>query len=158
MCISFTCLVTGVLAQLFPAMDSSAWRNVTRWLSSHLTNTKLAWPFWDSWANEYAESADDAVHKAFMNLLVEQCTSALSAQRLQSALPESIHCAIVSDFTPACTEMFSADAVADSPLAGVARALLEKIDDRVDPDDLQEWLEEPHDGVDDALQVRRNVY
>lgn len=144
--------VTGVLAQLFPAMDTSAWRAVTRWLSCHLTNSKLAWPYWDYWASEYSEAPTDGVHKAFMKLLVEQCSRAIPAQKLRAALPASLHDAIIEDFAPAASDMFG-DSGGGS-LAAVAKAVLQKVDSREDPDDLQEWLEEAHEGIDDALQVR----
>jgi hypothetical protein len=137
------------LAQLFPAMDASAWRNVTRWLSSHLTNSKLAWPFWDYWTSDYTAAEPDAVHRAFMGLLVEQCARAVSALRLRSALPEGVHGAIVGEYAPVAEGMFSQG---DAPLALVAQELLRRVEAREDPDDLQEWLEEEHEGVDDALQ------
>lgn len=149
--------VTGVLAQLFPAMDSTSWRNITAWMSSHLANTKLAWPFWDYWSEEYAGSAEDSVHRAFIRLLVEQCSRALPAQRLRIALPDAIHKAILEDFSPA-DELFTDAVDIDDPFVTVAKNVYQKIESREDPDELQEWLEETHDGVDDALQVPISVF
>ena len=145
--------VTGVLVQLFPAMDTSAWRGIALWLSSHLTNTKLAWPYWEHWGTEYASCESDSVHRAFMTDLVQHCERAVSSDRLRSALPASLHDAIHGEFSPELGDLFASTADTSEPLVGVAHALLQKIDTREDPDDLQEWLEDSHDGVDDALQV-----
>ena len=132
-------------------MDTSAWRCVTRWLSSHLTNTKLAWPYWDYWANDYADAAPDSVHVSFINLLIEHCSRAVPAQRLKNALPSAIQGAILDEFSPNLDSVFNTNDSTD-PLSRVAKSLLQKIESREDPDDLQEWLEESHEGVDDALQ------
>ena len=89
-----------------------------------------------------------------MNLLVEQCTRAVSSQRLETALPAGIHSAILCEYSPVCGDLFSTDVdVSSNPIASIAHSVLKKVEEREDPDDLQEWLEETHEGVDDVLQV-----
>jgi hypothetical protein len=140
------------LVQLIPAMDSSAWRSVAGWLSAHLSNTKLAWPYWDYWCSEYASSGEDSVHRSFMALLVEQCTLASLPERLRNALPTSVHGAVPPSFSFAVPGVFSS--ASDDPLAPLAAELKERIEKREDADEVEEWLSEGHAGVDDTLQVQ----
>jgi hypothetical protein len=40
---------------MLPEMDYSSAKELARWLAYHLTNTKMAWPYWDHWAGEAAD-------------------------------------------------------------------------------------------------------
>ena len=138
--------------QLVPAMDTSAWRSVAGWLSAHLSNTKLAWPYWDYWCSEYASSPPGSVQRSFMALLIEQCTLASTPDRLRNALPTSVHEAVPPQFSFAVPRAFTSPS--DDPLSVVAAELKERVDRRDDADDVEEWLVEGHAGVDDTLQVQ----
>ena len=69
------------LYQLAPAMDTSAWKAITTWLSYHLANFKLSWPYWQYWSEEY--TSDDGstagaaqtndVSKVFIQDVVDKC-------------------------------------------------------------------------------------
>lgn len=141
--------VTGVLAQMLPAMDTSSVRTVAAWLSAHLDNTKLAWPYWDYWCNDYVNATKDAAHRNFINLILDHCTRSCSHKKMVSALPVSVHSAIPVDFVPASGDLLTSS----DPLGAVARALKEKLEGKLEADDVLEWLEENHESLNDSLQV-----
>ena len=45
-------LGTGILYNFLPEMDTNAARELSRWLTYHLVNTNMAWPYWEHWAND----------------------------------------------------------------------------------------------------------
>lgn len=86
-----------------------------------------------------------------MNLLLEKCSRSVPAQTLRKALPEAVHGAIIDDFVPAAEPLFSG--IGEDSMSRVARAVFQRIEQREDADELQEWLEDEHEGLDDSLQV-----
>jgi hypothetical protein len=145
--------VTGVLVQMLPAMDTSGLRTVSAWLSAHLDNTKLAWPYWDYWCNDYVSSENDATHRYFMNLIFHHCTRSYSHKKMLPCLPVSVHSALPGDVVPAANDLFTAT----DGMGTVARALKEKIEAKADADDVLDWLEEDHEALSDSLQVLQYI-
>jgi hypothetical protein len=141
--------VSGVLVQILPAMDTSGLRTLAAWLSAHLDNTKLAWPYWDYWCNDYVSSTKDATHRYFMNLIFHHCTRSYSRKKMLPCLPVSVHSALPEDFVPASNDLLTAT----DGMGTVARTLKEKIEAKADADDVLEWLEEDHEALSDSLQV-----
>ncbi len=146
--------MTGVLVQLFPAMDTVSWRTVSLWLSVHLTNTKLGWPYWEHWAADYAAATEGDTHKSFIKILLEHCCRASLPGKIKSALPTALHDAIVEDFSPKVDDIFiRQDGVTPVGAAAVALELKSRVEIRQDASELLEWLEGLHEGVDDSIQV-----
>jgi hypothetical protein len=38
---------------MIPEMDTACWHELSRWLSFHLVNSKLSWPYWELFDSEY---------------------------------------------------------------------------------------------------------
>ena len=57
--------------QLSPALDLASLREVSRWHSSHLVNSELAWPYWDYLASEFAEADVGDGRRYYLGLLVD---------------------------------------------------------------------------------------
>ena len=88
-------LATGLslLYGLIPAMDVCSWRQLSEWLSFHLTNTKLAWPYWVHWAAEMdgeAASVEDN-SKLFLAHVIDKCTRNMFPEKMKAVLPIQLH-------------------------------------------------------------------
>lgn len=46
---------------MLPSMDFSVVIEYSKWLSFHLANTSLAWPYWDHWVKELKDEADEEI-------------------------------------------------------------------------------------------------
>lgn len=137
------------MVQLLPAMDSNSVKEMSSWLSSHLINTKLSWPYWQAWSEEYSSttSPQDSVHKTFIRMLLEKCSRVTDEQKLKTSLPVSLHDAILSPFVPKTDPIFviNRDNMMnnkDMKLSKIAIELKQRINMREDQDDLMEWLED----------------
>ena len=60
---------TGVLFELVPAMDSAVVRSLASWLSYHLVNFKLAWPYWAHYGSVWTGEGEDEVSPRLVTLI-----------------------------------------------------------------------------------------
>lgn len=160
-----------VLYNLLPEMDASASRELARWLAFQLTNTMLAWPYWEYWAKACSGEGTEGqclAAKAFCACVLDHCTRNALPERVRLSVPESLHALIPlisSSSAPAvaapyCPLLHSADVnagamavatVSDdsqlatafdaSKLASVAAKLHEMVSKREAADEVEEWLE-----------------
>lgn len=147
-----TALAVGANAvfELLPVMDISSMREFSSWFSVHMMNSKLAWPYWDTWAEDYAE---DASKRSFLNDVIQRCTRLSVPERLQNHIPESLHQAIPlndGEFSPKCPLL---DAAGRGTLASVGESLRRQIEEKIAAEEVAQWLESDHDGVDTAAEV-----
>ena len=85
--------------------------------------------------------------------MLEHCSQAITSQRLKNAVPDKLHSAVPEEFTPRAGELFEGSG---SGLPAVARELVVKLSDKSglqSADEIDEWLVDEHDGVDDSLEV-----
>jgi hypothetical protein len=47
----------GVLYQLSPALDTTSWRSLCKYLIYHLANFKLSWPYWSHWEQDFVNAS-----------------------------------------------------------------------------------------------------
>ncbi len=151
--------VVGSLFQLVPAMGTSSWRELTKFLTSHLLNTQLTWPLWTQWGEDYVNAIELECfgdQKTFLDLLVNQLTRGSLPDRVMASIPESLHVAVPRDTSiePRCL-MFDFVQNRTGELTSmqvVAGDLLVRIADKNHPNVLLQWLEGPHVGIDDMFQ------
>ena len=99
--------------EFIPALNVVSWRQLSNFLSGHLCNTHLVWPYWSYWGEEHAAAvaADDIAttgnsQKEFIELLVAQCTRMSVPERMRAALTDDLARVVPNDesiFSPQCT-------------------------------------------------------
>ena len=148
-------LGTGVLYNLLSEMDTCAARELARWLSYHLVNTKLSWPYWEHWAADCcgrnAEDQGVAV-KMFCACVLDHCTRNALPERVRASVPEELHVfipVVSSSSAPTATTpycpLLSAPRSAEydcSRLTSVAMRLREMVSRREAAEVVEEWLED----------------
>ena len=148
-------LGTGVLYNLLSEMDTCAARELARWLSYHLVNTKLAWPYWEHWAADCCgRNADDqgVAVKMFCACVLDHCTRNALPERVRASVPEELHVflpVVSSSSAPTATSpycpLLSAPRTAEydcSRLTSVAMRLREMVSRREAAEVVEEWLED----------------
>ena len=153
------------LYQLAPAMDTLAWRSLTQWLSFHLVNFKLSWPYWQYWSQEYAAVTEGAagaggqvndVSKAFIHEVVEKCARLSFPTAMKATLPAVLHpCMPVQEYLLTDTQTTSLnysllpvhrvhhpeDGSELTPVQGLALEVYQRMSTRVDAGGLEDWLD-----------------
>lgn len=113
-------LAANIAFQMAPDLDPACWRELARWFSFHLTNTKLSWPYWDFWLEELRESqaasADRedlrccrvscrgaSAQSLLVRIVVERCTRSSLADRVLRVFPSELAgCVPPLDTPPTC--------------------------------------------------------
>jgi hypothetical protein len=105
--------VSCAFYEFIPAMNVVSWRELSTFLSGHLCNSHLAWPYWQYWGEEYANTiatedfaTNGSSQKVFVDLLVGQCTRMSLPERMSKVLTEDLASVIPKDesiFAPECT-------------------------------------------------------
>lgn len=105
-------IVTSAIYELIPALDVSSWRELSTYLSIHLANTNLQWPYWEYWSEEYTtitNSSDytenGSLQRVFLELLIGQCSRLSLPERVAKVLPSTIHSIVPnseSEYSPNC--------------------------------------------------------
>ena len=94
----------SVIYQLGSDFDSSVWRNYASWLSFHLVNTKLIWPYWVHWAEEYEASVDvTSESKLLLKLVIDKCAHAMVPESVRQAVPDELKELVVAERGPYCS-------------------------------------------------------
>ncbi len=136
----------SVLYRLIPATDVSAWREITSWLSFHLANFGIGWPYWSYWANDFDPANEDSDEhtRQFIGLLVDKISRVQSVDTIKKVLPAEVHSAIpnLSKVTPNCP-FYSATPSADLASQGVsiAKEILTMVEQREDIDEMETFFE-----------------
>jgi hypothetical protein len=156
-------LGTGVLYNLLPEMDMGASRELARWLSYQLVNTKLAWPYWEHWAAD----GQNAAAKAFCACVLDHCTRNALPDRVRFCVPDALHdliptisssstptaaapyCPLLEGATDSGAMVMSSeegaavatDDVDSGKLVSVAAKLRDMVARRDAADAVEEWLE-----------------
>mmetsp|Transcript_24976 Transcript_24976/g.36851 ORF Transcript_24976/g.36851 Transcript_24976/m.36851 type:complete len:1091 (+) Transcript_24976:65-3337(+) len=153
--------------ELIPALNVASWREMANYLSVHLANTHLAWPYWQYWGEEYStivSSEEFSVvgnsQKTFLDLLVGQCTRLSLPDRMHKAVGEGLTAVVPADesvFAPRCTHFaISTDGICTGvgALESAANGVIRRLMNRESPEDLGAWLEGTHEGIDDDFQMQ----
>lgn len=143
--------------------------SLAQWVAFHLTNTKLAWPYWDYWSQEFTGTAgeeeveekdEDNVGKAFIRLVIEHCTLLSYPHAMKAALLAPLHTAIPNkDSNPPdfpLLNLSTSGSLASGPNAAVRLIVVDmraRLLNRIDMQELEDWLYSEHDGVDEDEQV-----
>lgn len=163
-------------------MNVVSWRELSTFLSGHLCNTHLAWPYWQYWGEEYAATiatddfaANGSSQKVFIDLLVGQCTRMSLPERMAEVLTQDLVSIIPPDesiFAPKCinytmdkgitTLLLCSFLFANTSgicsgtgsLQTVADELMRKIFARETAPEVLQWLEGSHDSVDETFEVQ----
>ena len=92
------------LYEFIPAMNVVSWRQLSRFLSGHLANTHLQWPYWSYWGEEYAATvatqdfaANGNSQKVFVDLLISECTRLSLPERMKAVLDEDLASTVPAD-------------------------------------------------------------
>ena len=149
----------NALFNLMPAMDVCAIRELSTLLSVYLTNKGRAWPYWSYWGEEYAEilaaEDNDNAQKIFLDMLLATLTrmsgyDQIPGDRMRAVLPKSMHSAISADesrYTPDCP-LYNVDGSTRSR-SPLAKEILDRLNQRLSPEEFSEWLCGPHDIIGD---------
>jgi hypothetical protein len=142
---SVLALGTSILFQLGVDMDSLSWRAVNTWLAFHLTNTKLAWPYWDYWGQELPSYGVHSETRLFLRLLIHKCARAVVSDQLRAALPESLHSLAPQQSGPYCILLDpnvgdGDEGAVDPGLKDIAQELCKLMERREEADTVEEWL------------------
>ena len=135
----FPPLLAACTSQLYYGlneMDASSLRSLAKWLSMHIINTKLSWPYWAAWVTDCEEEAAGSNKVLFCRLVVDHLGRACMGELVRLAVPPSLHDAMPADPRPS-KPMLGGD-VDFEPLYD---AILDKIDDQIEVDDLITYLE-----------------
>ena len=111
-------LATVILFQVVVDMDTFVWRELANWLSFHLLNTKMQWPYWDFFVSEYNEAEPNSSVRGFCAWLVEKCGRSAVAESFRAAIPEGFHSLLPGDNTPICTYIAETSALHPSTVVG----------------------------------------
>ena len=157
----------NALFNLMPAMDVCAIRELSNLMSVYLSNKNRVWPYWTYWGDEYAEivkaGENDNAQKLFLEILLGSLTrksgfESRPGDRMRTALPRSLHSAITADeslYRPDC-KLYEIDN-ATKTRSPLAQAILERLQQRIPPEDLAGWLSGPlqeySEGVDDGFRI-----
>jgi len=148
----------NALFNLMPAMDLCSIRELSTLLSVYLTNKSRVWPYWSYWGDEYAEilaaEDHDNAQKIFLDMLVATLTRQSGydqkpGDRMRAALPKPMHSAISPDeshYTPECA-LYIVDKATRSR-SPLAKAILDRLNQRLSPEELSEWLCGSHDDIE----------
>mmetsp|Transcript_10642 Transcript_10642/g.14651 ORF Transcript_10642/g.14651 Transcript_10642/m.14651 type:complete len:1276 (+) Transcript_10642:85-3912(+) len=139
-------LAANIAFQMAPDLDPCCWRELARWFSFHLTNTKLSWPYWDFWLDELAEARagsadrDDprccrvscrgaSAQALLVRIVVERCTRASIADRVLRVFPSELAgCIPQLDTAPCCLLLQPTEAAEEKlPAEGEAAGLDESM-------------------------------
>jgi len=154
-------LGTNTIFQLLPDLDSGSVLEFGRWFSFHLINTQLAWPahYWQFWVSELAEAqeAGQSGIPLFVRFVVEKISYAAIPDKVRAALPEELH-SLIPAATPANCILFQEGSGQVSSLSHIpgiaaeARHLRKLIEEKTDPEEVSDWLEEVAPGASEGIE------
>lgn len=84
-------------------MDTSCWRQLARWFSFHLGNTKFSWN-WPYWESEYNEAVEGDPIRLFCHYFIDKCSRTyLPNQNVNAKFPVPAFVAHgANDMQPSC--------------------------------------------------------
>ena len=146
---------TRLLFYSLSEADSTAMRQLAKWLAMHVTNTpvmvkddsgaeimQLSWPWWSEWVTECEGEPDASQKTLFCRLVVDHLGRAVVGDVVRSSVPLQLHDAMAGNPTPEPPLLVSATGDHDlTPLYDAVRTLVEG---RVEIDDMLNWLEAPN--------------
>lgn len=165
-------LGVSVLFQYGNELDTIVWRQLGSWLSFHLVNTKMSWPYWSHWADELqlfnsvvgagghqvsvssGKDEEDAVASCegaiLIKLVLDRCARCMVREQIIQSLPVQVLQDVVPDLSlgPQCSLLQAVgemdvdnSEIQLKELEMLARALLGLVEQRVEAEALDEWLE-----------------
>lgn len=162
-----------LIYQLMPSLDHSVLREYSTWLSFHLANTKLSWPYWDHWIEDLrpdqveAEGMSDEVVASldassasglFCRLIIDRLSRIFVPEVVRSSLPVSLHSWVPSSdqihLNLSWTYIHEVD-VSDGFLTSfeaVSINIMEQVKQE-DPDVIERFLDERNEALDSSHQV-----
>ena len=152
----------GVLYRLVPAMDTGAWRELAQWITYHLVNFRLAWPYWTYWGQDYKPDSEDGdqVTRSFIKQVVDKTARLLFPERVRQHVPGDLYDCIpdCQKIEPACpvfatteiktsandTEGTDGTETKDIDVSNaetIATQVLQHVEARDDNEDMKEFLD-----------------
>ena len=147
----------GVLYRLVPAMDTCAWREVAQWVTYHLVNFRLAWPYWAYWAQDFKPDSEDSdeVTRRFIRQVVDKTTRLLFPERVRQHIPGDLYdcipdCQKIEPQCPAFITDTKTNVDPDeaetkdantSKVETIATQILQHVEARDDNEDMKEFLD-----------------
>jgi len=96
-------LCTTLLFGRIPEMDTSCWRELARWFSFHLGNTKFSWN-WQYWESEYNEAVEGDPIRLFCHYFVDKSSRTyLPNQDVTTKFPRSFAPLGANNMQPTCS-------------------------------------------------------
>jgi len=139
----FAPLVAASVAQMYNSlgeMDATAMRLLAKWLSMHMINTQLAWPYWSAWVTDCEEEGVGSNKVLFCRLVVDHLGRALVGDTVRSNVPQQLHDAMPANPTPSAPSF----AGQGHDLTPLYDAIFDLVDAKVEGDDLLTFLETPN--------------
>lgn len=116
-------LCTTILFERVPEMDTSCWRELARWFSFHLGNTKFSWN-WQHWESEYNEAVEGDPLRLFCHYFVDKCSRTyLPNQDASKKFPASFASFGANNMQPNCS-LYADGAMTES--LGKLRTMIER--------------------------------
>jgi hypothetical protein len=117
----------SILFQFTNDLDIYAVKEIAHWLSFHLTNTKLSWPYWDFFVSEFNEAPANSQLRTFVALLVDELgrsagLEASSSASIKRIIPADLHGLLPADPTPVCAYLGEGSLVHPDNVAGAEDA------------------------------------
>ena len=156
-------LGANTIFQLLPDLDSGSVLEFGRWFSFHLINTQLAWPahYWAFWVTEMQEALENGQEHGiplFLRFVVEKISYAAIPDKVRASVPPELH-SLIPATTPANCILFQAEGATGvsilSHIPGIAaeaRHLRKLIEEKTDPEEGGDWLEEVSPGASEGME------
>ena len=134
---SFSPLVATCTSQCFyalPEMDAGSIRLFAKWLSMHLLNTQLVWPYWATWVTDVEEegNANGSQKSLFCRLVIDHLGRAVMGDTVRANVPPQLHDSLPANPTP--LDMSFVGSVYD--LTGLYDVILELVEAKAENDDV----------------------
>lgn len=156
-------LCAHLLYQQIAELDTSIVRELSRWLSFHLNNSQLIWPYWTYWAQELKTASPGDASRSFLQMVVEKCARLGLPEKVRTALPKDMHHLIPADCCVPKSQYFTKNGhvtPANSVLSNVAanlRSFIQGSDTKPSGDSVFDWLEALDVDVPDVKEWRIRI-
>lgn len=158
-----------LIYQLLQSMDHSSTREYAKWMSYHLTNTKLAWPYWQAWYDDFSDpenTAAAAVNRVFCHSIIDKLCRVFPPNVVQASIPDVMK-VWIDNITVALESsvhgtVFSINRSNKNPVQETTNSIMlavrDKIIAQVDDLEIQEYLDAENEILDEGDDVRTIVF
>jgi hypothetical protein len=108
----------SILFQFVNDLDAFCVKELANWLSFHLLNTRMAWPYWSFFVDEFNAATFNSPTRTFVALLIDKCGRAAVQESITKAVPEEFHWLLPQDANPRCHYLAEGSLVHPDNVAG----------------------------------------